>query len=77
MWTWSHLGVHAKPCAVLEVAGFWRPLLDALDHMTAQGFIRPDVRALLLESTSPEDLFTRLATARTTPGERWLGLGET
>ena len=77
VWTWAHLGVHAKPCAVLDVAGFWRPLLDALDQMTAQGFIRPDVRALLVESTSPDDLFTRLATVRPTLGERWLGLGET
>jgi hypothetical protein len=77
VWTWAHLGVHAKPCAVLEVAGFWRPLLAALDHMSAAGFIRRDVRALLVKATSPDDLFARLAERRPAPGMRWLGDDET
>ena len=77
VWTWAHLGVHAKPCAVLDVADFWRPLLDALDRMTAEGFIRRDVRAMLLEAGDPDTLFTRLAAHHPTPGERWLGLAET
>ena len=77
VWTWAHLGVHAKPCAVLEVAGFWRPLLGALDRMTAEGFIRADVRAMLLEASDPAELFTRLATTTPSSGERWLGLSET
>ena len=77
VWTWAHLGVHAKPCAVLDVAGFWRPLLDALDRMTAEGFIRRDVRAMLLEANDPDTLFTRLAAHHATPGERWLGMAET
>jgi uncharacterized protein (TIGR00730 family) len=77
VWTWAHLGVHAKPCAVLDVADFWRPLLDALDRMTAEGFIRRDVRAMLLEAGDPDTLFTRLAAHHATPGRRWLGLAET
>jgi hypothetical protein len=77
VWTWAHLGVHAKPCAVLEVAGFWRPLLAALDHMSAAGFIRRDVRALLVEASSPDDLFARLAERRPASGMRWLGDDET
>jgi uncharacterized protein (TIGR00730 family) len=77
VWTWAHLGVHAKPCAVLDVAGFWRPLLDALDRMTAEGFIRRDVRAMLLEAGDPDTLFARLANHHPTPGRRWLGLAET
>ena len=77
VWTWAHLGVHAKPCAVLDVAGFWRPLLAALDHMAAEGFIRAEVRALLVEASDPVDLFARLATTTPSSGERWLGLAET
>lgn len=77
VWTWAHLGVHAKPCAVLDVAGFWRPLLAALDRMTAEGFIRADVRGMLLEASNPDDLFARLATTTPSSRERWLGLSET
>lgn len=77
VWTWAHLGVHIKPCAVLDVAGFWRPLLAALDRMTAEGFIRADVRGMLLEASNPDDLFARLATTTPSSRERWLGLSET
>ena len=80
VWTWAHLGVHAKPCALLDVAGFWQPLVAALDHMVAEGFVRRDVRALLVEARDPADLFTRLAGYAPAPGmtrHRWLGLAET
>jgi uncharacterized protein (TIGR00730 family) len=47
-WTWQQLGLHAKPVGVLNVVGFWDPLLAALDHMSAAGFIRPMDRASLI-----------------------------
>ena len=77
VWTWAHLGVHTKPCALLDVAGFWRPLLAALDRMAAEGFIRADVRAMLLEASDADELFTRLATTTPPAAERWLSLRET
>lgn len=77
VWTWAHLGVHAKPVAVLDVDDFWRPLLAALDHMTAEGFVRGHVRALLLEARTPAELFERLATAPAPVGQRWLTLDQT
>ena len=39
--TWAQLGRHAKPILLLDLAGFWRPLLTLLDHMRQHGFIRP------------------------------------
>jgi uncharacterized protein (TIGR00730 family) len=47
-WTWQQLGVHAKAVGLLNVAGFWDPLLAALDHMSAAGFIRTVDRASLI-----------------------------
>lgn len=41
MMTWAQLGQHDKPIALLDVGGFWRPLVDLLDHMRAEAFIRP------------------------------------
>lgn len=77
IWTWAHLGVHAKPCAVLDVAGFWGPLLAALDGMVAEGFVRPHVRELLVEASTPDELFARLAAYEPTPTVQWLAADET
>jgi len=60
-WTWAQLGIHDKPIALLDVAGFYQPLLAALDHMAAQGFIRPAQRAMLVVEREAETLLARLA----------------
>src|SRR5262245_36632496 len=46
--TWSQLGLHAKPIGLLDVAGFFGPLLEWLDHAVAEGFLKPAHRNLLL-----------------------------
>jgi uncharacterized protein (TIGR00730 family) len=77
IWTWAHLGVHAKRCAVLDVADFWSPLLAALDGMVIEGFLRRDVRDLLIHARDVDELFARLATQEPTPAPQWLGADET
>ena len=47
-WTWNALGYHAKPFALLNVAGFWDGLLGFLDHAAASGFMSPARRAQML-----------------------------
>ncbi len=42
MMTWAQLGQHRKPVVLANINGFWSPLLELLDHMRAQGYIRPD-----------------------------------
>ena len=46
--TWAQLGIHTKPVAVMNVNGFFTPLLAWLDHIVSEGFLRPKHRALLL-----------------------------
>src|SRR5579871_4798530 len=41
IWSWGQLGIHGKPFGVLEVDGFWKPMFECLDQMTAQGFVLP------------------------------------
>ncbi|OPC80738.1 Rossman fold protein, TIGR00730 family [Embleya scabrispora] len=60
VWTWQHLAIHTKPVAVLEVDGFWSPLLDALDTMTAHGFLKPDLRSTLLVARSAASLLAEV-----------------
>jgi uncharacterized protein (TIGR00730 family) len=47
-WTWNALGYHAKPLALLNVAGFWNDLVGLMDHVERSGFMSPARRAQLL-----------------------------
>jgi uncharacterized protein (TIGR00730 family) len=62
--TWSQLGLHRKACSVLDVDGYYAPLLALFDHATAEGFIRPAHRALLIADTDPDRLLDRLEGVR-------------
>ncbi|HTT95862.1 MAG TPA: TIGR00730 family Rossman fold protein [Solirubrobacterales bacterium] len=53
MVTWTQLGVHDKPLVLLDVLGCWAKLRELLDSMVADGFLRPEARALLRFATSP------------------------
>src|SRR5688500_17792950 len=44
--TWAQLGIHTKPCGLLNIAGYFTPLITLLDHMVAERFLRPEHRAL-------------------------------
>ena len=61
--TWSQLGLHdpPKPCGLLDVAGYFEPLLALFDARVAEGFVRPEHRRLVLASTDPAELLDALA----------------
>jgi uncharacterized protein (TIGR00730 family) len=63
-WTWGQLGLHAKPCGLLNVAGYWDGLTAFLDHSVAEGFVKEASRALLVVSGDPGDLLDRFAAWR-------------
>ena len=60
--TWAQLGFHAKPCGLLNVAGYYDNLLDFIDHTAGQQFIQPEHRKLILVEETPAALLDRLAT---------------
>ncbi len=60
IWTWYQLGMHNKPFGLLNVAGYYDPLIAMLDGMVAQGFLNPAVRALLQVGTDAGELLQRL-----------------
>lgn len=59
--TWAQLGFHQKPVGLLNVSGYFDPLLALCDQAVAEGFLRAENRAQLLAHTSPEDLLDALA----------------
>lgn len=58
--TWAQLGLHAKPCGLLDVAGYWKPLIRFLDHAVEERFLGPSHRRLLTVERSPALLLDRL-----------------
>jgi len=59
--TWSQLGLQRKPCGLLDVEDFYRPLLSFFDHAVAEGFVRPEHRDLVLSDADPARLLDALA----------------
>ena len=58
--TWAQLGLHNKPCGILNVAGYYDHLLAAFDHAVAEGFLKPTNREMIVSDADPESLITRL-----------------
>lgn len=70
--TWTQLGVHAKPCGLLNAAGFYDPLIAFLDRATAERFIRPAHRELIQHSADPRALVERLASFIPPTVSKWI-----
>ena len=60
VWTWGHLGLHGKPCALLDVDGFYARLTHFLDHVDREGFLRQGVRDMLMIEDDPDLLIRRM-----------------
>jgi uncharacterized protein (TIGR00730 family) len=71
-WTWAQLGIHAKPVALLNVDGFYDPLLAMLDHMVESRFLRPTHRRMIVVDDEPARLLGRLATYEAPDVPKWL-----
>jgi predicted Rossmann-fold nucleotide-binding protein len=72
--TWSQLGIHREPIGLLDVAGYWRPLLALLDHMVSERFLTAANRDMLLVDSDAGALLDRLAGFEYRDSEKWLDL---
>ena len=70
--TWNQLSIHHKGVGVLDVNGFYQPLLAMLDHAVDAGFIRPQHRAMLCVSDDPNELIDQLETWEAPTVEKWV-----
>jgi uncharacterized protein (TIGR00730 family) len=60
VWTWGQLGLHDKPCAVLDSGGFYRQLIGFIDHCVHEGFVSPTQRTRLIVESDPVVLLARI-----------------
>jgi uncharacterized protein (TIGR00730 family) len=68
--TWSQLGLHSKPVVLLDLDGFWDPLVAQLDRMVSAGLLSPPNRALIQRARSPEAALD-LAHTRPPRADKW------
>ncbi len=70
--TWTQLGLHRKRCGVLNVAGFFDPLLSLFDRAVADGFLKPQNRAIVVSEADPAALLTRLSLPLEMAEPKWI-----
>jgi uncharacterized protein (TIGR00730 family) len=70
--TWTQLGLHAKPCGILNVLGYYSPLLAMFDHAVEERFLKPENRGLVLAQDSAPELLQALEEWRPVRVEKWL-----
>jgi len=66
--TWTQLGLHRKPCGLLNVAGYYDPLVALFDRAVSDGFIRAENRRIVVTESDPEALIHRLNERPATAG---------
>lgn len=75
--TWGQLGLHAKPCALLNVAGYYDKMLEFLDGAVESGFLKPKHRSFLLADSDPSRLIEKIKEYQAPGGTKWIERGET
>lgn len=73
VWTWGQLGWHPKPCALLNVQGYYDGLIAFLDNMVAEGFLTRDHRDMLIVADRVADLLDLLADYVPPQTGKWIG----
>jgi uncharacterized protein (TIGR00730 family) len=75
--TWAQLGLHRKPCGLLNVAGYYDGFTAFLDHTVAERFVARAHRDMLLVASTAEELVRAFGTYRAPVVEKWIDRSET
>jgi uncharacterized protein (TIGR00730 family) len=68
--SWAQLGIHRKPCGLLNTGGYYEHLIKFLDDAVDQGFLKPKHRSLLIVANEPAEMLNRLEPFMATRGEQ-------
>jgi uncharacterized protein (TIGR00730 family) len=70
--TWAQLGIHGKPIGLLNVAGYYDPLIALVDRAVGEGFVSPENRSLILVEGEADPLLERLSAYVGPPRPEWI-----
>ena len=75
IWTWAQLGMHDKPCGLLNIAGYFDSLLQFLDHAVAEKFVRQAHRDMVVVESDPAKLLARFDAYEPPRVVKWINAG--
>lgn len=75
--TWGQLGLHRKPCGLLNVQGYFDRLLAFVKHSVEEGFVRREYGSMISVSDAPEGLLDKLASYDAPTIEKWIDRAST
>ena len=75
IWTWAQLGVHQKPCGLLNVAGYFDPLLAFLDRAVEEKFVRDVHRSMVIVDSDPAALLAKFESYEAPRVVKWVNTG--
>jgi uncharacterized protein (TIGR00730 family) len=75
--TWAQLGLHRKPCGILNVCGYFDPLLRLLEHAVSEGFLRAEHNKMLIVEDDPATLLKKLSAYKAPHTEKWISNEDT
>jgi uncharacterized protein (TIGR00730 family) len=75
IWTWAQLDMHNKPCGLLNIAGYFDPLLEFLDRAVEEKFVRDVHRSMLIVESDPESLLARFEAYDPPKVVKWINAG--
>ena len=75
--TWSQLGFHKKPCALLNIQGYYNSLSTFLDHAVDEQFVKSTHRNMLLVEEEPGNLLNRMSVYQSPVVDKWISRDET
>ena len=70
--TWAQLGLHEKPCGLLNVQGYFTPLLASVDHSIDEGFVKPEYRSMIAVAATADAVLDLLAAYQPPRVQKWI-----
>jgi len=70
--TWAQLGIHQKPCGMLNTRGYYQPVLELLSNAVHEGFLRTAHQQMVLTSEEPDELLEKMEAYRPAQLQKWI-----
>ena len=70
--TWAQLGLHGKPLCILNINGFYDGLLQFMDRLVTDGFLKSENRGIILDAIQPIDVLEKMRAYEPVPVPKWI-----
>lgn len=75
--TWAQLGIHHKPCGLINTRGYYQPVMDLLGNAVKEGFLKAEHQEMVLTAEGVEEMLARMETHKPPQTMKWIRKSET